>query len=824
MLLRALVDTQLIAVTPLRGARRLAGGTNSAIAMNCPSCASWTAEHERVCASCAALSARVDAVEGADRAQRPGPCSEATTIRARADERARPRPAEPENPRFHPGAVLAGRYRIVQLLGRGGMGEVYRADDLKLDQPVALKTLPAALEEDEDRLACLLSEVKIARQVSHPNVCRIFDAGEADGHHFLSMEYIDGENLQSLQRRIGRLPSDKAVEIGAEIANGLAAVHEQGILHRDLKPTNLMIDGRGRARITDFGIAGLAGSIQGEVGVGTPAYMAPEQFSGEHVSARSDLYAFGLVLYELLAGQRAFGAGREMEAEPEPLSNLVTDLDPAVDRILRRCMERDPENRPSSSAEVAAALTEIAASHSSPADGRVDASPPDAPLPRRRFLRGLKGLGVALLLLLSATGIWTAATWPRPLGMVLAAVGALDLPAEPALPEEPSVVVLPFVNLSGDPEQEAFSDGLSEDVMTDLASIPDLFIIARGSAFSYKGRAVPVQTVGRELGVRYVVEGSVQRSGDQLRVTARLSDAATGFEIWRERYDRPAAGILALQSEISETLLGALHVGIDEAEIQRIRHAPSDPSAYEAFVRARLHYSRDSPEGILEARRWLEQALELDPDLAKAHSLLAQTHGYEHMMLWSLSDESLDRLGAASREAFARDPLDPEVLIAVSYHHLLEERFEEALEYADRAIEQSPSLSHAHLIRGGALNSLGRPFEGLRAVRRSIRLNPRAMSAATAALAWTQEALGRPEEAMEIWKRIRTAKPYDVRSRMKIALFHERAGRRAEAVQAVQEILAINPALTAELVVRAAFGLAEGAEQKIQLLQRAGLP
>ena len=790
--------------------------------MNCPACASGTAEHEGVCASCAAPSARVDAVAGTAPERRPDPRSGATTLRARVGSRARQ--PELEESRFLPGAVLAGRYRIVNLLDRGGMGEVYRADDLKLDQPMALKLLPAALEGDEDRLARLLGEVKIARQVSHPNVCRIFDAGEADGHHFLSMEYIDGENLYSLQRRIGRLPSDKVVEIGAEIASGLAAVHEQGILHRDLKPANLMIDGRGRARITDFGIAGLAWSIQDDAGAGTPAYMAPEQLSGEHVSARSDLYAFGLVLYELLSGQQAFDDRREAEAKPEPLSNLVPGLDPAVERVVLDCLETDPGNRPASAAAVAAALTEIAAGGSPQRSGSVEESAPDAPLRRRRVLRGLKGLGVALLLLLCAAGTWTVATWPKPLGMALAAMGALDVPAEPALPDEPSIVVLPFVNLSGDPEQEVFSDGLSEDVMTDLASIPDLFIISRGSAFSYKGRPVPVQTVGRELGVRYVVEGSVQRSGDQLRVTARLSDAATGFEIWRQRYDRPTAEMFTLQSEISETLLGALHVGIEEAEIQRIRHEPSDPSAYEAFLRARLAYSQDSPDGILEARRWLEKALELDPDLARAHSLLAQTHGYEHMMLWSLRSESLERLGAASREAFARDPLDPEVLVAMSFHHLLEERFEQALHYADRAIELSPSLSHAHLIRGGALNSLGRPFEGLRAVRRSIRLNPRAMSAATAALAWTQEALGRREEAMEIWKRIRAAKPYDFRSRMKVALFHERAGRRAEARQAVQEILDINPALTAELVVRAAFGLAEGAEEKIRVLRRAGLP
>ncbi len=325
--------------------------------------------------------------------------------------------------------------------------------------------------------------------------------------------------------------------------------------------------------------------------------------------------------------------------------------------------------------------------------------------------------------------------------------------------------------------------------------------------------------------MRYVVEGSVQRSQDRLRVTARLSDAATGFEIWRQRYDRQPAEILALQSEISETILGALHLGIEEAEVERIRHQPTDdPSAYEAFFRGRFHYFQDSPEAIAESRRWLEKALELDPELAKAHALLGQTYGYEHMMMWNLSADWLDRLGASSREAFARDPLDPEVLVAVTFHHLLERRFQEALDYADRAIERNPSLSRLHLIRGACLTSLGEPFEGLRSVRRALRLNPRAMSAATAALAWTQEALGRRQEAMEIWKRIRAAKPYSVRSRMKLAIFHESAGRHAEARQIAREILRINPRLTAEIVVGAPFGLEEGAQRRVQLLQRAGLP
>jgi serine/threonine-protein kinase len=207
--------------------------------------------------------------------------------------------------RFLPGTMLSGRYRVFGLVGRGGMGEVYRADDIKLGQPVALKFLPKDLERDEARLARLLAEVRIARQISHPNVCRVYDVGEADGHHFLSMEFVDGEDLASLLRRIGRLPEDKAVQIARQICAGLAAAHEKGILHRDLKPANIMIDGRGRARITDFG---LAGSIAdgGEAGAGTPAYMAPEQLAGKPTSVRSDLYALGLVLYELFTGKRAF--------------------------------------------------------------------------------------------------------------------------------------------------------------------------------------------------------------------------------------------------------------------------------------------------------------------------------------------------------------------------------------------------------------------------------------------------------------------------------------------------------------------------------------
>ncbi|HET6373119.1 MAG TPA: serine/threonine-protein kinase [Candidatus Polarisedimenticolia bacterium] len=260
--------------------------------------------------------------------------------------------------------MLAARYRVVGLLGRGGMGEVYRADDLTLGQPVALKFLPMELAADPDRLERFLGEVRVARQVSHPNVCRTYDIGEADGERFLSMEYVDGEDLATLLRRIGRLPGDKVVEIARQLCAGLAAAHDKGVLHRDLKLANVMIDGRGKVRVTDFGLASIAGEASGgEIRAGTPAYMAPEQHAGREVTVRSDIYSMGLVLYEISTGKGAFAARTPAElarlretASPASPSSVVPMIDPALERVIMRCLEKDPLDRPGSALSVAAAL------------------------------------------------------------------------------------------------------------------------------------------------------------------------------------------------------------------------------------------------------------------------------------------------------------------------------------------------------------------------------------------------------------------------------------------------------------------------------------
>jgi predicted Ser/Thr protein kinase len=265
--------------------------------------------------------------------------------------------------RFLPGQVLAERYRMIGLLGKGGMGEVYRADDLKLGQPVALKFLPRDVERDPERLDRFLAEVRLSLRVTHPNVCRVFDIGDIDDRHFLSMEYVDGEDLASLLRRIGRLPEDKAVEIARQLCAGLAAAHDAGVLHRDLKPSNVMIDGRGRARITDFGLASATSGVAGrEARVGTPQYMAPEQFEGGELTVRTDMYALGLVLYELFTGKRAFDGhdilamATERTSAPTSPSAHVSGLNPIIERAILRCLEPDPANRPASAAGLAAAL------------------------------------------------------------------------------------------------------------------------------------------------------------------------------------------------------------------------------------------------------------------------------------------------------------------------------------------------------------------------------------------------------------------------------------------------------------------------------------
>jgi len=324
----------------------------------CISCASEIPDTSRFCLACGKPVA-----DNSETAVMPGPSA---PVSGAGQSRAAAVPARVSASagRFAAGVLVTGRYRIIGLLGKGGMGEVYRANDLTLDQPVALKFLPESMARDAAMLARFHNEVRVARQVSHPNVCRVYDLGEVDGQPYLSMEYIDGEDLGSLLRRIGRLPADKAIEFARRICAGLAAAHDKGVLHRDLKPSNIMVDSQGRVFITDFGLAAVTGELrEAQAREGTPAYMAPEQLAGSEVTARSDIYALGLVLYEMFAGKRPFEAGTlaemirlQQQSTPASLTAVAKDVDPAVERVIQRCLAADPRKRPATALAVAAAL------------------------------------------------------------------------------------------------------------------------------------------------------------------------------------------------------------------------------------------------------------------------------------------------------------------------------------------------------------------------------------------------------------------------------------------------------------------------------------
>jgi serine/threonine protein kinase len=334
--------------------------------VKCSSCGTELSDGVRFCSGCGAPAANTDDVATLDFATATSPLPPRPPSKSSSKSSSRPSSSAEyllNEGRFLPGRLVASRYRIIALLGKGGMGEVYRADDLTLGQAVAMKFLPDEAGRDEGLLERFRNEVRMARRVSHPNVCRVYDVGEVDGQTFFTMEYVDGEDLASLLRRIGRLPPDKALDIARHLCAGLAAAHAKGVLHRDLKPANIMLDGRGHVVITDFGLAGVADDIRGqEVRSGTPAYMAPEQLAGKEVSTRSDIYALGLVLYEVFTGKRAFAdSGAKLalvgaDRTPSRPSSVVKDLDPIVEKVILRCLETEPTARPATALAVAAAL------------------------------------------------------------------------------------------------------------------------------------------------------------------------------------------------------------------------------------------------------------------------------------------------------------------------------------------------------------------------------------------------------------------------------------------------------------------------------------
>lgn len=661
--------------------------------------------------------------------------------------------------RFASGTLLAERYRIVAPLGAGGMGEVYRADDLKLGQVVALKFLPRRCCGDATWLARLRNEVRLARGIAHPNICRVYDIGEADGEHFISMEYIDGEDLASLLRRIGRLAKDKALQIARQLCAALAAAHERSVLHRDLKPANIMLDGRGQVRITDFGIAALTEQVnKQETVIGTPAYMSPEQLAGTNVSVRSDIYSLGLVLYEIFTGEPVFGGHtitqvrrlHEHAGTMEP-SNFPDDVDPIVRRVIVHCLKKDANKRPSSALAVESALS-------------ASASP-------QKEVRHVT---------------------PQQRSESREAAGP------ETVFDRPAVAVLPFANMSGELDQEYFADGITEDIVTALSYWRWFPVIARNSTFVYKGKAANIKHIGKELGARYVLEGSVRKVGSRVRISAQLVDAATGHHLWAQRYDRDLSDIFELQDEISARIVASIEPELERIEQQRaLRKTPENLDAWDYCLRALAVQSQSTKRNFSEARHLLLEAAKLDPASSRALSMLSRCQ-YEEAM-HGLTDDPAGLLAESFRAADQAVALDDGDWLAhnmLGMGHLWTQRdYDRGVHENERAIALNPSAAPAYHGLACLLDFSGRWAEAIPQLHTVMRLDPRYQHAhvALSDLALSHLMLRDFQSAVPFAEKAIRVLPSYVRARQRLASCLGHMDCQEDARAAMAELLELQP-------------------------------
>jgi eukaryotic-like serine/threonine-protein kinase len=661
-----------------------------------------------------------------------------------------------------------GPYEILSALGAGGMGEVYKARDTRLDRIVALKTLPADKLSDAERKRRFLLEARAASRLNHPNIVTIHDISEEDGVCLIAMEYIAGGSLQQVNTGDG-LPLKDAMKYAAEIASALCAAHSAGIVHRDLKPANILITEDGRVKLVDFGLAKWVGdrapaaetatmdTVPGAV-VGTPGYMSPEQVEGRTVDARSDIFAFGLVLYELLSGQRAFQRdswaatlAAVLHAEPAPLRELNPSIPASLERHVARCLRKDPSERFQTMLEASRALLDTA----SPEDAKEDIHD-----------------------------------------------------------KAPSIAVLPFVNLSADKENEYFGDGLAEEILNALTKVPELRVIARTSAFAFRGKEENLRTIGQRLRVGTVLQGSVRSAGHRIRVTAQLIRVADESHLWSERYDRDMTDIFAIQDEISLAIANALQV-----KLTAPRRGTASIEAFQNYLKGLYWYQRYTAENLARARESFEQALVLDPGYAEAHAGLAvffyglgalgikpmvemaplartaakkalaidRTLSEAHSVLglvvgavdfdWKSAEQHFHAAMASDpvpplvrvryalyfltplrrfeeaveqyRKALETDPLSMMVHFGLSFAFCCQRRFGEAIEHARRAVDLYPDYWLVHFALGLALRQSGAIPQAIDSLRTTVRLSP-AFTAAAGFLAALYATSGDPGSAEKL--------------------------------------------------------------------------
>ncbi len=601
------------------------------------------------------------------------------------------------------GIHFAGRYEIIEELGKGGMGRVYRVDDTKLRQEIALKLIKPEIASDRQTIERFRNELRVARNIRHKNVCGMYDFGEEQGTYYITMEYVRGETLKSLIRKMGQLSAGQAVAIAKQVCDGLGEAHRLGIIHRDLKPQNVMVDTAGNARIMDFGIARSLGS-RGITGVGvmigTPEYMSPEQGEGREVDQRSDIYSLGVILYEMVTGRVPFEGDTPLSIAMKhkaeaPLNprRLNEELPEDLNRIILRCMEKSKENRPQSTDQLLSELSDIDKTKHAP--GEIDEAR-----------------------------------------------------------EEPSIAVLPFSDLSPEKDQEYFCDGIAEELINALTKIEKLKVASGSSAFQFKGKGHDIHEIGEKLKVKTVLEGSVRKAGNRLRITAQLVNVADGYHLWAERYDCEMADIFAIQDEIALTIVDKLKVKLLRVEKEKlIKRHTKDVEAYNLYLSGRYFWSKRTKEGFQKAIQYFEQAIRKDPNFSLAYSGLADTHNLLGFYCFLPPAETFPKAKAAALDALKIDDTTAEAYSSLGFVNLFYDwDWQKAHRNFLKAIELGPGYPTAHHWYAEYLVVMGRMDEALNEARIAFEFDPYSIIMHVLS-GWVFHYSGRFDQAMEQLKK-----------------------------------------------------------------------
>ena len=693
--------------------------------------------------------------------------------------------------------ALSDRYVVERELGTGGMATVYLARDLKHERSVAIKLLHPDLAESlgSERF---LREIRLAAALTHPHILPLFDSGEAGGRMFYVMPNADGQSLRDRLDVVKQLPVDEAVRIASEVADALDYAHRRGVVHRDIKPENIMLHD-GHALVADFGVgkAVLAAAEEARatltqvgVTVGTPAYMSPEQAAGDTIDGRSDLFALGCMLYEMLTGEQPF-VGPTLQATiakrfhhvPPEVRSLRSGIPAALSETVDRLLEKDPDARTATGAMVVSALRAATS-------GAYATAPSLAAQPR------------------VATGPAAA--------------------AKPSAPAQQSVAVLPFANLSAATDDEYFADGITEEIISVLARVPGLHVAPRTSSFALKGKGEDLRVIGERLGVRHVLEGSVRKSGPRLRITARLTGAREGYTLWSERYDRELVDVFALQDELAEAIAGKLQLTLfdSRASVEQSRGALRNVEGYEALLKGRVLLGQRG-RAIVDAIPCLERAVALDPELVEGWALL----GDAYRLVWiygmapasvtiPLARSALDRAlalepdhvqalstlaniassydldieaaVALSDRVLARDPSHVQAMVERSFVLALrastsEQRVAELLKHLEHARRIDPLNAWAAALQSLSLAALGRPEEALQIAREAVELDHNAFTGRWSVV-WTLAMLGRDDEALAAAEETLPMSGRSPRVLAEVAAIHARRGEREPAKRILAEL------------------------------------